>query len=376
MSNEPREPTPDIDLKVRSYIDDACQATITMLIRKMKEIMNRQAESQRKWNEQIQKSIEEHFSRLAQVGITTTEANLDNRANPKEERNEHTTPATICSQSESRNDLPQGNYPPTPILNSMIIDSAPLETSTSTRDELSITRNKARKYLSINYTTLKQLPVVKDFMNQLAASIESKRLWWVSNWSEGQKVIEMLPCKLNLTSRLWKAIAFGAYVDIQEFGHKNMRANAKFYHEEILLQASEGGYITIRKRPAYNKFNDIADWLMAFSSYMEAILIIYEERESELNFYRNHISNLCIKYEFNAIMAYDEDCRLTLAMDRDTTLLERNIEAEGKNFDITTTKRARFSKPQLAKIDTAWYDGREICINWNRRGCNDERKYG
>ncbi|CAG8705856.1 5487_t:CDS:2 [Gigaspora margarita] len=73
----------------------------------MEEIMNRQAESQRKWNEQIQKSIEDRFSRLAQVGITTTEANLDNRANPEEERNEYTTPATICLQSESRNDLPQ-----------------------------------------------------------------------------------------------------------------------------------------------------------------------------------------------------------------------------------------------------------------------------
>ncbi|CAG8479738.1 27148_t:CDS:2 [Gigaspora margarita] len=104
-------------------------------------IMNRQAENQRQWNEQIQKSIEDRFSRLAQVGMTTTEANLDNRANSEEERNEHTTPATICLQSETRNDLPQGNYPSTPILNSMIIDSAPLKTSTSTRDELSITRN-------------------------------------------------------------------------------------------------------------------------------------------------------------------------------------------------------------------------------------------
>lgn len=190
-----------------------------------------------------------------------------------------------------RDELPQGNFPSTPILNNMIIDLVSSETSSCTKNELSIKRSKSHKYPSINYTTLKQLPIVKDFTNPLAASIESKRLWWVSNWLEGQKVIEMLPCKPNLSSRLWKAIAFSSYVDLQEFAYRNMKAIAKSHHEEILLQASDGGYITIQKRMMYNKFNDIAEWLMAFGSYMEAVLIIYEERESELNFYCNHISN-------------------------------------------------------------------------------------
>ncbi|CAG8819774.1 38692_t:CDS:2, partial [Gigaspora margarita] len=50
----------------------------------------------------------------------TMEAGPSNRANPKEERNE---------QSKMRNELPQGNYPSTPILNSMIIDLVPAEMS-------------------------------------------------------------------------------------------------------------------------------------------------------------------------------------------------------------------------------------------------------
>ncbi|CAG8708416.1 1250_t:CDS:2 [Gigaspora margarita] len=95
----------------------------------MEEVMNRQAEIQKQWNEQIQKAIEDRFSKLEQVSIMTTEAGPSNRANPEKERNEQATPATICSQSKMRNELPQGNYPSTPILNSMIIDSVPAETS-------------------------------------------------------------------------------------------------------------------------------------------------------------------------------------------------------------------------------------------------------
>lgn len=104
------------------------------------------------------------------------EAGPSNRANPEKEQNEQATPTTICSQSEMRNELPQGNYPSTPILNSMIIDTVPAKTSIGVKDELSIIRNKARKYPSISYAMLKQLPVVNDFTNSPAASIESKRL--------------------------------------------------------------------------------------------------------------------------------------------------------------------------------------------------------
>ncbi|CAG8684607.1 55_t:CDS:2, partial [Racocetra fulgida] len=102
MSDEPREHVPNIDPKIKAYIDNVCQATVTLLFGKMEEIMNRQAENQKQWNEQIQRSIKDRFK----------------------ERNEQATPATICSQLETRNELAQGNYPATPVLNDMIIDSA------------------------------------------------------------------------------------------------------------------------------------------------------------------------------------------------------------------------------------------------------------
>ncbi|RIB24537.1 hypothetical protein C2G38_2168415 [Gigaspora rosea] len=44
----------------------------------------------------------------------------------------------------------------------------------------------------------------------------------------------------------------------------------------------------------------------------------------------------------DGVMAYDEDCQLMLA---EMTLMKRNVKAEGENFNTTTAKRARFSKP-------------------------------
>ncbi|RIB18008.1 hypothetical protein C2G38_2037259 [Gigaspora rosea] len=188
-----------------------------------------------------------------------------------------------------------------------------------------------------------------------------------------QKALEMLPNKPNLPPRLWKAIAIRNYVDLAEFRYKSLKANMKYNDEDHSLQTSEGGVIAIRKRSHPQKFTDIAEWLLAFRAYMEAILIIYDLREQELNAYRDHINTLCIKQEFSAVAAYDEDQRLHLTTNRDSTLFERNIEAEGENFDVTTTKKQHtIANPRNAKRDITWQDRRQICINWNRKGCSDD----
>ncbi|CAG8557405.1 1507_t:CDS:2 [Gigaspora margarita] len=173
MSNEQREPSSDFDLQIKTYIDNVCQATITTLLGRMEEMMNRQAKNQRLWNEQIQKALDKRFSKLEQVSLTASEASNSSRSIPKETQHEQATPATICSQPVMRDELPQGNFLSTPILNNMIIELVSSETSSCTKNGLSIKRSKSHKYPSINYTTLKQLPIVKDFTNPLAVSIET-----------------------------------------------------------------------------------------------------------------------------------------------------------------------------------------------------------
>ncbi|CAG8459836.1 18020_t:CDS:2 [Gigaspora rosea] len=138
MSSAPEEPAQDIDPKIIAYIDQACQATITTLVDKVKELINQQNENQKRWNEQIQKTIGDQFNKLEQVGL------IDNGTNSREsltneEQNNQATPATINSPPETRDD--QGNYPPIAVMSDMVIDPIPPK---NTKNELSITRNKAR----------------------------------------------------------------------------------------------------------------------------------------------------------------------------------------------------------------------------------------
>ncbi|RIB25051.1 hypothetical protein C2G38_2166972 [Gigaspora rosea] len=69
MSSEPKGLAQDIDLHIKVYIDDAYQATITTLVDKVKELINQQAENQKRWNEQIQRTINDRFNKLEQVAV-------------------------------------------------------------------------------------------------------------------------------------------------------------------------------------------------------------------------------------------------------------------------------------------------------------------
>ncbi|RIB15551.1 hypothetical protein C2G38_2092905 [Gigaspora rosea] len=230
-----------------------------------------------------------------------------------------------------------------------------------------------RKFPAIDNMAFKQLPVSQGLNNPKAKETERIRAWWVMNWTEGQKLIEMLPCKPSLTNRVWKALVFGSFINLQEFAYKNMVDNVKYMEEDTVLQTADNGVISVKKCPRNNTFQNISEWLLAFKSYMDAVLILYENCEQELNTYRDHINELCIKYEFLAVLGYDENRRIALVMNRDSTLLERNIEVEGKNFDATTAKRPKYEWRRANWADISWYDGKEICINFNKKMCPDEK---
>ncbi|CAG8792018.1 42950_t:CDS:2, partial [Gigaspora margarita] len=68
---------------------------------------NEATDTQRLWNEQMQKALDERFSKLEQVGLTANEASTNNRRMTDETQNEQATPVTICSQPVMRDKLPQ-----------------------------------------------------------------------------------------------------------------------------------------------------------------------------------------------------------------------------------------------------------------------------
>ncbi|CAG8654969.1 5035_t:CDS:2 [Cetraspora pellucida] len=152
-------------------------------------------------------------------------------------------------------------------------------------------KTTTQKYSSINYSNTKLPPV------------------------HGQKSIEILPTKPSLPTCLWKTIAVGNYIDLHEFAYTNLKTSLKNNIDEQTLQASEGGIIAICKR-----------------------------NQQELNAYHNHINTLCIRQEFSAVITYDEDRRLGLTMNRDSTLLEQNIEAKDLTSPGTTAGKSALTR--------------------------------
>ncbi|RIB30469.1 hypothetical protein C2G38_2152619 [Gigaspora rosea] len=148
--------------------------------------------------------------------------------------------------------------------------------------------------------------------------------------AEGQKMLETLPQKPSLSNKLWKMVAFSTFVNLQEFMQKSLMDSAKDMNDDTALEMSEGGAIYIKKRKRTMGFENISEWLLVFKAYMNTVLIIYENRKQELNSCKDHINELCIRYEFIAVIKYDKERSVSLVMDRDSTLIDRSIEAEGK----------------------------------------------
>ncbi|RIB27817.1 hypothetical protein C2G38_2159543 [Gigaspora rosea] len=156
----------------------------------------------------------------------------------------------------------------------------------------------SRKFPTIDYSEIKQMPSVQGLSNQKAIETKQIRLWWI-----------------------WKSLAFGLLTNIQEFSHKNMIDNVKHMSEDTILQTTDGSAISIGK----------------------------------------------------PVWGYDEDRRIALIMNRDIMLFDRNIEAEGKNFDAFTAKKLRNEGWRPGWADTTWYDSKEICLNWNKKSCTEDK---
>ncbi|CAG8794527.1 20826_t:CDS:1, partial [Dentiscutata erythropus] len=82
---------------------------ITTLFEKVKDLLNHQTETQRLWNEQIQSTLNERFSKLEQAGLIDDVSNPDNNQPANDIVVDHAIPITVCSPSEKREETPQGN---------------------------------------------------------------------------------------------------------------------------------------------------------------------------------------------------------------------------------------------------------------------------
>ncbi|RIB25384.1 hypothetical protein C2G38_2165987 [Gigaspora rosea] len=112
-------------------------------------------------------------------------------------------------------------------------------------------------------------------------------------------MIKIIPQKPSLGNKLWKTVALSAFMNLHKFMQKSLIDNAKEMNDDMALEMANGSTIYIRKQKHSAVFENILEWLLAFKAYMDAVLIIYENREQELNTYRDHINKLCEEYRIH-----------------------------------------------------------------------------
>ncbi|RIB19852.1 hypothetical protein C2G38_2180738 [Gigaspora rosea] len=237
-----------IDGNTKAYIDAACQNSANMIIASIRALFDQHAATQSATINKLNTCIGQCFERLQTQ--QSQQQPLKPQENPRHNHDlditaqqqktlhqqqdaghNHTFNATTTQhkekQTEQGSPSQQGNCPLTHLLNNLILNTATTQTSMDTSRHtipfrainMLKTKITTRKYPSFEYSEI-DLPPVSSFSNNHAEEVESIRMWWILNWSEGQKALEMLPNKPNLPLRLWKAIAIRNYIDLAEFGYK------------------------------------------------------------------------------------------------------------------------------------------------------------
>ncbi|CAG8763481.1 14769_t:CDS:2, partial [Gigaspora margarita] len=278
-NQETEELTLDIEPRTKLYIDSAIQAATMSLMQQMQQFITQQAETQCEWNAQVLESINQKL---------------------------------VYRELANINETAQGNYPSTLVINSLLLTSGTEDRAIelAVNNETVSYKATGRKFLSFVYT-------FKDNTQEIQGVIN-------------EKAIKTEQIHLCLSNKIWKTIALGLFADLQKFAQKNLMNNVKAMNEDTVLQTSEDGVVMIKKQKQSTVIKNISDWLIAFKAYMDTIFTIYGNCKSELNTYRDQINELCTKYKFSTVMAYDENQKIALVINRDLTLIKRDIKAEEK----------------------------------------------
>ncbi|KAF0465692.1 hypothetical protein F8M41_026226 [Gigaspora margarita] len=164
-----------IEPKTRSYIDSAIQAATTSIMQQMQQMqqfMTQQAETQREWNAQILETINQKLAHKDQPNINDN-GQSPNKAQPDDNQQRATS-------SRTNNGSTQGNYPPTPVINSLLLASSMEDQGIEPADnsEAIFYATTSRKFPSFVYMFKDNKLSIQGFLNQKAIETERIRLWW------------------------------------------------------------------------------------------------------------------------------------------------------------------------------------------------------
>ncbi|KAF0519616.1 hypothetical protein F8M41_016571 [Gigaspora margarita] len=114
-NQETEDPSLGIEPKTRSYIDSAIQAATVSIMQQMQQFITQQAETQREWNAQLLETINQKLEPIDRPNINDN-GQSPNNAQPDNNQQRITS-------SRTNNGSTQGNYPPTPVINSLLLAS-------------------------------------------------------------------------------------------------------------------------------------------------------------------------------------------------------------------------------------------------------------
>ncbi|RIB26433.1 hypothetical protein C2G38_2030222 [Gigaspora rosea] len=171
-----------IDSNTKPYIDAACQNSANMIINSIKAYIDQHAATQSATIDKLNKSIDQRFEQLQLQNPQQRPSNLQNTT--QQEQHNHDLKANLNNNRAF-------------ISNKKQFTATLFKQPHPQKRNMLITAVYPNKYPLFEYNG-NDLPLVTGFSNYYATNVESIRLWWILNWSEGQKALEMLLTKPNL----------------------------------------------------------------------------------------------------------------------------------------------------------------------------------
>ncbi|CAG8625393.1 21086_t:CDS:2 [Gigaspora rosea] len=171
----------NIDPNTRSYIDSTIQASTVSMMQQLQQLLNQQAEAQSRWNAQLLETINQKLTHVNQPN-----SNNDNQlgTNPNNIQQENNLQRII--NLNNNNGAVQGNYPPTPVNNNLILASGSEDQGNEPADKSKTIIYKAtgRKFPSFVYTFKNNIQVV-----QAAVEYRASKLKYMSKLKAARAII-------------------------------------------------------------------------------------------------------------------------------------------------------------------------------------------
>ncbi|KAF0475795.1 hypothetical protein F8M41_024545 [Gigaspora margarita] len=165
--------TASIEPGTRSYIDSTIQAATVSLMQQIQQFINQQAETQRQWNAQLLETINQRLAHVEQPNVNN---NNQTESNPNNIQLGNNQQRIINSRDNDR--AAQDNYPPTPVINSLLIASGAEDQGTEPAEKSETISYKAtnRKFPSFIYTFRDNTHTIQGFINEKAIETEQIHL--------------------------------------------------------------------------------------------------------------------------------------------------------------------------------------------------------